>query len=214
MPPNQQGQFTWADVKTQIAFRLNRSNLDPSYIQLMAEERADMIASESWYPSQQTNTDITTEFGQYMYLLPKGTVNILMVRFLLTQVWIPLTRARRYEDILLADPVQPPFTAIPSTARAFGRLLRLFPTPNGQYPLELSLERRIDIPTDDQDAESFWVNEGRAWIINRTAEHIAREYLRDPDRANNHKMAADDAEDKLTEITHARNGPHIMEPHN
>jgi len=43
--PNQQGQLTWADVKGQVAFRLNRSTLDPAFIQLMTEERADILAS-------------------------------------------------------------------------------------------------------------------------------------------------------------------------
>jgi hypothetical protein len=211
--PNQQGQLTWADVKGQVAFRLNRSTLDPAFIQLMAEERADILASEGYYPSQITDTSITTQPGQYMYLQPKGTVKILMVRFLLTQVWIPLSWARRYEDILLADPVQPPFTAIPSSARSFGRLLRLFPTPNGQYPLELSLEAAIPVPTDDQDTESFWVNEGRPLMINMTCQHIAQEYLRDPDRAALHEKSANEAKDALEEQTHTRNGPVVLDPH-
>ena len=179
----------------------------------MAEERADILASEGYYPSQITDTTITTQPGQYFYLQPKGTVKILMVRFLLTQVWIPLSWARRYEDILLADPIQPPFTAIPSSARSFGRLLRLFPTPNDQYPLELSLEATIPVPTNDQDTTSFWVNEGRSLMINMTCQHIALEYLRDPDRAALHKQAADEAKDSLEEVTHTRNGPVVMEPH-
>lgn len=208
--PDSQGNTNWADVRDQIAFRLNRRNLDRGYIQLMAEERADVMAADGFYPSQQTSMQITTEPGQYFYTLPKGIVTIMMVRFLLTQVWIPLTMARSYEDILIADPVQPPFTAIPSTARVFGRLLRLFPTPNSQYPLELTVERRVDIPSDDNDIDSFWVNEGRALIINRTCEHIARELLRDPDRADQYRISGDEARDAMDEITHTRNGPTVV----
>lgn len=209
--PNAQGQTTWADVKGQIAFRLNRPNLDPKFIQLMAEERAQVMAADGFYPSQQTNTTITTQVGQYFYLLPQSVVNILFVRLLLNAVWIPIYRARSYEDILIADPVQPPFTAIPATGRVFGRLLRLFPTPNAQYQLELTVEARIDIPTDDNDSQNFWVNEGRALIINRTCEHIAIELLRDADRAANHKAAGDEARDALDETTHVRNSPQVME---
>jgi hypothetical protein len=201
---------TWAAVKRAIAARLNRPNLDPAVIQMFAEERADVMAADGFWPSQQTDTELTTEPGQYFYLLPRGITNILMVRLQLNSIWIPLAWARSYEDILIADPVQPPFTAIPSSGRVFGRLLRLFPTPNDQYPLELTVERRVDIPSDDTDTQSFWCNEGRALIINRTCEHIAQELLRDPDRAAMHKSVGDEARDAMDEITHSRNGPTVM----
>lgn len=211
--PNAQGQFVWADVKAQVAFRLNRPNLDPAYIQLMAEERADVLAADGFLPSEQTNTTITTQPGQYFYNLPRGVTRVLMVRLLLNNIWIPLTWAKRYEDILLSDPVQPPFTAIPSQARAYGRLLRLFPTPNAQYGLELSVDQNVMVPTDDNDSENYWVNEGRALMINAVCQHIAQELFRDPDRASNHAEAAQEAMDALTAITHVRNGPHIIEQH-
>ena len=201
---------TWLDVKRAIALRLNRPNLDPAVIQFFAEERADVAAADGFFAGQQTNTNITTQPGQYFYLLPRGITNILMVRLQLNSIWIPLSWARSYEDILIADPVQPAFTAIPSTGRVFGRLLRLFPTPNAQYPLELTVEGRIDIPTDDGDTQNFWVNEGRAFIINRTCEHIAQELFRDPDRAAMHKASADEARDAMDEITHSRGGPVVM----
>ena len=121
--------------------------------------------------------------------------------------------ARSYEDILIADPVSPPFTAIPSTARVYGRMLRLFPTPNGQYPLELSLDQRIGIPTDDQDTTSFWVNEGRTLIVNAVCAHLAAELLRDPDRAQIHQAVMEEAKDSLAENTFSRNGPHILRQH-
>lgn len=211
--PDQNGNTTWGDVKASIAFRLNRPAMDPNFIQFMAEERANVYAAEGFWPSQVTNTEITTQPGQYSYLLPPGTVKILFVRFLLTQVWIPLYWARRYEDILLSDVVQPSFTGIPGTCRAFGRILRLFPTPNSNYPLELTLEQRVNIPTDDDDTGNFWVDDGRALIVNSVCSHIAGEYLKDTDRADRHAAAAQEAMDAIESISHSRNGPKIMEQH-
>ena len=208
--PNQAGELTWADVKTTIAYRLNRPSLPPPFIQMIADEQAEVLSSEGWWPQEQTNNDITTEPGQYFYTLPKGTIQIVFIRFLLTQVYIPVYMARSYEDILLSDPVAPPFTAIPSTARIFGRSLRLFPTPNGQYPLELSLIQKVPIPSNDQDTTSFWVNEGRTLIVNLVCQHIAQELLRDPDRAALHEKAVEKAMDSIAEISHARNSPHVM----
>jgi len=209
--PDQNGNTTWSDVKSTIAFRLNRPNLDPNFIQFMSEEVTTNLASEGFWPSQVTNTQITTQPGQYFYLLPNGLVKILFIRFLLTQVWIPLTWVRRYEDILLSDPVQPPFTAIPSQARAFGRMLRLFPTPNSNYPLELTVEQRVAVPTDDDDTTNFWVDEGRPLMVAKVCAKIAREYLRDMDRATTFDDAAIEAMDAVESISHSRNGPKLME---
>jgi hypothetical protein len=212
--PDVSGSLTWSDIKESIAFRLNRPTLPRTFIQLIAQERVQIMESEGFWPSQVTNITITTEPGQYFYVLPSGTTKVLFVRVLLGGssggVWIPVFLARHYEDMLIADPVAPPFTAIPTTARVFGQMLRLFPTPNAQYVLELTLDKRIDVPTDDQDTTNFWVDEGRALIVNRVCEHLCLELLRDPDRAAFHKTVADEAMDSLTEISHARNGPHLM----
>jgi hypothetical protein len=211
--PTQQGTLTWGDVKSSIALRLNRPTIPPAFIQLIAEERAYELASEGYWPQQQTNTALTTEPGQYFYPLPFGTVDVTFIRFLLTSVFIPVYKARRYEDILISDPTSPPFTAIPSSARVFGRMLRLFPTPNGQYPLELTLNQQVGIPTDDQDTQNFWVNEGRALIVHMTCQHLAQELIRDPDRATMFEGLVQKDMDSLAEISHSRNGPHYMERH-
>lgn len=211
--PTQAGLTTWSDVLSTIATRLNRPNLPPAFITMIAQERAQELASEGFWPQEITNTETTTEPGQYFYPLPAGTVDVMFIRYLLTNVFIPVYKARRYEDILISDPVSPPFTAPPSLARVFGRMLRLFPTPNGQYPLELTLNQRVGIPTDQQDTTSFWVNEGRALIVFTTCQHLASELLRDPDRATLYEGLAQKERDSLSEISHARNGPHFMEKH-
>jgi hypothetical protein len=200
-------------VKTTIKLRLNRPNLADAIIQFLAEERANEMAADGFWPAEQTDSTLTTSPGQYFYLLPRGITHIERVRLLLTNVWMPLTYARSFDDILLADPVQPPFTAIPSTARAWGRLLRLFPTPNGQYPLELNVTRRVDIPTDDNDTTSFWVDEGRSLIVNRVCEHYSSEVIHHTQWAAMFKQNGDEARDAMTEITGTRNGPTIVRPY-
>lgn len=204
----------WSDVKDQIAFRLNRPNYPRPVIQLAAEEVAQKLSSEGLFPQEQTDTTITTNPGQFFYLLARGIVEIRMVRLMLGGgVWIPLTRARSYEDILIADPIQPPFTAIPSTAKTFGRLLRIWPTPNAQYPLEVTVERRVDVPTDDTDTQSFWCDEGRMLMINAACAYIAGTFLHQPDWAQGFLTAASEAQDSLDVITNVRNGPHLVVPH-
>jgi hypothetical protein len=204
---------TWADVKQTIGVRLNRPNLDPTLIQMFAEERADVLSAKGFFPSEQTDVSITTNPGQYFYLLARGITNIQFVRFLLSSIWIPLSRARSIEDILMADPVQPSFTAIPSSGRVFGRLIRLFPTPNGQYPLELTVTRRVDIPTDDNDDQNFWVNEGRAIIVAEVCKHYALQVIHNKDWVADFTVAGEEAKDSMDDITSVRNGPTIVRPY-
>lgn len=212
--PNADGSRNWADVKDTIAFRLNRPNYNRDFIQLMCEERANVLSAQGFFPQEQTDTSITTNAGQYMYLLARGMVEVRMARLMLNGgVWIPLTRARSYEDILIADPLQPPFTAIPSTAKVFGRMIRLWPTPNAQFPLELTVVRRADIPTDDTDATSFWVDEGRTLIVNEVCKHIAAEVLHQPDWASQFGASGTEASDAIEVISNVRNGPHISQPY-
>ena len=79
--PNQDGQLTWSDIKETIAFRLNRPNLPPAFIQMIAQERADVLSNEGYWPQQVTYDEITTQPGQYFYELPHGTVKVLFIRF-------------------------------------------------------------------------------------------------------------------------------------
>lgn len=197
----------WGDVKRTIGIRLNKSTLDPTFVQMLAEEAVNTL--DGYFPSEQTDVTITTEPGQYFYLLGRGITKITMVRLLLGSVWIPLDWAKSYEEILLSDPVQPGFTAIPSKARAYGRLLRLFPTPAGQYPLEISSDRRADVPTDDNDTLSFWVDEGRELIINAVCKKYCLEVIHNPEWAQMYDAQLQKAEDAQLEITTTRNGPHI-----
>jgi hypothetical protein len=173
--------FTWGDLKTQIAFRLNRTDLPPQFVQQMAVERIDFWGPQVLFPAEVTNNDTITNNGQQFYPLPRGSQKVRYVRVLYGGIWIPVFPADDYADILYADPLQPPFTSLPVTLYAvLGNQIRLFPTPNGNYPVELTIDQTIVEPqgnTADQDATNFWVTDGRMLLINSTCSEICREYL-------------------------------------
>jgi hypothetical protein len=144
----------------------------------MAVERIDFWGPQVLYPSEVVNTDIVTNQGQQFYTLPRGTQKIRYIRVLQNSIWIPVFLADHYDDILYADPQQPPFTSLPVTlAAVLGNQLRLFPTPDGNFPVELTMDQTIVEPTDDDDTDNFWVNDGRMLLINSTCAEICREYL-------------------------------------
>lgn len=209
--PDANGNINWGDVLDQIATRIIRPGLDRLFIQIMADEVVTMLESEGYFPSKQTDETLTTQPGQYMYRVPKGATQVLFARILLGNVWINVVRANSYEELVAQDPVAPNFTAIPSTMRVFGRLFRLFPTPNANYPIELTVDRKVDLPTDAEDTENFWVDEGRAIIINGTAEYLCRTYTRDYDRADQLAMKFQEAKDSMDIVTYSRQGAALME---
>ena len=177
--------FTWGDLKSQIAFRLNRTDLPPPFVQQMAVERIDFWGPQVLFPAEVTNDDTITNVGQQFYPLPRGTQKVRYVRVLYGGIWIPVYPADDYADILYADPLQPPFTSLPVTLYAvLGNQIRLFPTPDGQYPVELTIDQTIvepkgtdTDPNGDTDTDNFWVRDGRMLLINSTCSEICREYL-------------------------------------
>jgi hypothetical protein len=171
--------MTWQELYLrQIPFRLNRSDLPTEFIVEMCAETADFYGPQVFYPAEVTDTSITTQPGQQSYKLPNGFQKLNFLRVLYNGVWIPVTIPDRYNEILEADVLQPPFTSLPVTlGRVYGRQLRLFPTPNGQYPVELTMESTIGIPTDDDDDTNFWVCDGRMLMIAGTLLRICEEYL-------------------------------------
>lgn len=170
--------LAYGDLKQQIKFRLNRENLPDDFVAEMAEERIDFYGPMLFAPSEVTDYSIVTQPGQFFYKLPSGCQQVTFVRVLYNGVWIPVAIADHYSDILNSDPLQPPFTSLPVTlARVYGKQIRLFPTPNAQYPVELTMLATVGAPADDNDDTNFWCNDGRILLINATCGSICSEYL-------------------------------------
>ncbi len=185
----------------------------------MAGERITIAGPEIFQPSEVTNNDIVTTPGQFFYPLPSGTQKVNAIRVLYNSVWIPVTLADRYTDILYSDPLQPPFTSLPVTlAKVYGQNLRLFPTPDGQYPVELTMERTPPAPTNDQDDTNFWVTDGRVYLINATMLEICKEYLdlANPNSPRIAKLETSTEQARLALLSTALNvdGPFIMRVNN
>ncbi|SRR6266851_1157420 len=210
--------MNWGDLKQTIPFRLNRPDLPDAFVEEMAFERVDFYAPQLFTPSEQTDDSIITQPGQYFYRLPAGTQKVTFVRLLYNGVWIPVPIADSYNQLLAVDVLQPPFTSLPvSLCRVYGNQLRLFPTPNAQYPVELTLLGTIGAPTVDTDDTNFWVTDGRMLLINATCAEICAEYLdiAVPNSPRIQIYRANEAEalEKLMQNVHAMSQPSLMRQH-
>src|SRR5215475_1379382 len=169
--------MTWQDFLNSIPFRLNRDDLPAEFVEEMANEQITLFGPQLFAPSE-TTSYINTQAGQQFIALPAGFQRLTYVRVLYNGVWIPVEIAQSYIDILNVDPLQPPFTSLPVTlCRVYGKQLRLFPTPNAVYPVELTMFATVPGPTDYNDDTNFWVTDGNIFLRAATCLAICQEYL-------------------------------------
>lgn len=211
--------FTWADLIAQISFRLNRTDLPDVFVRQMLAERVDFYGPQVLYSAEVTNNDIVTNQGQQFYPLPRGCQKVRYVRVLQSGIWIPVGEAEQYSDLLFADPLQPPFVSLPvSLYKVLGNQIRLFPTPDQNYPVELTMDQTIVEPTQDTDSTNFWVTDGRILLINAACAEVCREYLdielgpQGP-RVQLFDQNAQRALDQLMIRSHEMTQPSIMRQH-
>lgn len=209
--------FSWSDLQSAITFRLNRPNLPTDFVLEMLYEQIGYFGPTLFQPAEVTDTSITTSPGVQFYALPSGCQKVTYVRVLYNGVWIPVGIADSYNEILAADVLQPPFTSLPVTlCRVYGTNIRFFPTPNGQYPVELTMMQTPPAPTDDTDETNVWVADllMRRLLINATCAEICREYL-NISVANSPRIAVFDQNTQacirqLQNQAHALGGPSFL----
>ena len=192
---------------------MNRPDIALDFIDTIAREVAQLNAPDIFPAGYQTDFSITFQPGQQFYPLSSGTIKVRFVRFLLNQVWIPIQLLDQYEPMLYSDVVQPPITSIPSIGRVYGNQLRIFPTPVAPYPAELTIEGKVEPPLVDTDS-NFWCDDGRVYLINKTAAKFFNEYVGDDTRTARYERAAAEAHDFLMIQTHASQGPMVIQQNN
>ena len=217
--------MNYGQLKETVAIRLgNRFDLlfpvppaTQAVIPYFIGDRIWFYQTQLFGESEQIDYSITTvphkaiyPFDEYVNLA--GVQSITNVRLLLNNVWIPLSRPPWYEDVLNADVQQPPFTTLPSYWVTYGRTLRLYPTPNLAYPLELMCNLLPPPPIDDTD-ENFWTNDAQTLIGAAAAVEICREFIKDDAGAARHAVAMNQARDAMMARDQRLAGPTEIRMH-
>jgi hypothetical protein len=215
--------MTYGELKQQVATRLNRPDLltavPPSTVAIIPSMVADRIRfyqKALYAPSETLDYSITCIPGQSIYpFAPYPSLvnvqSVLNVRLLLG-VWIPLTRAPWYEELLAVDVVNPPFQTLPAYWATYGETLRLYPTPGQPYPLELMVSAAPPEPVNDS-ATNFWTDKAATLLIEATCADICRLVLNDEARATQHQWATEREAKSLRDYTARLRGPFMIQPH-
>lgn len=209
--------MTWTDLINSVSQRLNRDDLSYEFVNDMLTQQITMYGPQIFAPSEQT-VIVNTQAGQYFVPLPAGFQRLTYCRVLYNGVWIPVDIIPSYTDILAVDPLQPPFVSLPvSWCRVYGTNLRLFPTPDNVYPVELTIFGTVLGPVDDNDTTNFWLNDGNIFLRAATCLAICVEYL-DSTISNSPRIATwtkrtDNALSQLQTQAHIWSGPSSVKQH-
>lgn len=217
--------MNYLQLRQSVADRLNRPDLltviPPAIVSPIydfTQDRIQYYQKALYAPSEQLNYDITTipHQSEYTFNHYPGLANlqtVLFVRLLQgTQIWIPLTRVQWYSEILQADVLQPSFVSLPSYWATYGQTIRLYPTPNQSYPLELLCNAGPPAPVTDTD-DNFWTEEASPLIIRSTCAELCNEYLNDTVRGALFDRNTQRESDSMKVYTTRLRGPLAIKPY-
>jgi hypothetical protein len=85
-------------------------------------------------------------------------------------------------EVTLAELPNTVASGIPSKYAYYNDTLKLWPTPDAAYTVQITGLAQIDAPTADAD-ENAWTTEARALIVNKTKETLYRGQFRDREAA-------------------------------
>lgn len=209
---------TYNELQQRIATRLNRPDLLLPVAPALTAVIPDLVQDRILYyqkalyaPSEVLDYSITTIPSQSIYFLSTGMQALFRVRLLLVNIWIPLTRVDFYSDILMADVLSPPFITLPSYWATYGQTIRLYPTPNLPYPIEIMGNASPPAPVNPND-DDFWTEEAATLIIEAACADICRLVLNDEERANRHQLAVGREQHSLLEWSQRLRGPTQIRP--
>lgn len=198
--------MNYGQLKAAIADDLNRDDLTAVIADFLAD-RIRYYERDFFFASNQTVT-FTTIVGQAAYPFPDSVVNPRLVRMLYYSNWQLLSEVS-YSDILAYDTNVPSTQSPPSCWAPFGLLIRLYPVPDGVYPIELTGAGKLPIPPNDS-VSNWWTTDGAMLLRYATSAQIRAIRLRDPDGAQVDLIAADRERINLLGETVDRDGRGIF----
>lgn len=165
---------TLADLKTRIITEMVRDDLaDDLAAQLLIHiQRACEYYSEEkfWFNSLVT-TAVTVAGTQ--------TVNVPATMRRVDRVTIP-AYTQELIEVTMQDLDFDTVQSIPRGYAYYNDALKLYPTPDAVYTLQLTGIAQVDAPELDADS-SIWTNEAQDLIVGRTKMTLFREQFRDPE---------------------------------
>ena len=171
-------------MRNRILDDLNRSDLTSIAESQIKTSIAYYEKRRFWFLEERAVA--TTVVGQEYYALPNDFRDDDSLVITVSNNAYPLNR-RTYETLEDWFVRSETFTGFPTDYAIYQEQFRLYPVPNGLYPLRLSYIKQLaslDVPTDTNE----WMEEGEGLIRNRSEWVLFAQKLRDFDAAQACKM--------------------------
>ena len=185
---------TYAQLLAGIVADLRRPGLD-SIISDYCQSVIEDFQREYMYESPTTDLSLTLIPNQPTYPVPSYIVGIERIRLLRSDTWNDVDE-RRYDDILNEDTQSPPIISQPYHWARYGRVFRFYPTPDDEYPVEITGTGKIPAPAVSADV-NWWTEDARMYVRHETVHRIRDNVLRDPEGARSAERLALVARDGL-----------------
>jgi len=198
--------MNFGELKAAIAEDLNRDDLTSVVADFLAD-RIRYYQREFFFGADQTVT-FTTTVGQAAYPFPDSVVNPQLVRMLYYSNWQLLTEVS-YSDILALDTNVPSTQSPPDLWAPFGLIIRLYPVPDGVYPIEITGHGKLPIPPRDE-VTNWWTTDAAMLLRYATSAQIRAIRLRDFEGAQADILSAERERINLLGETVDRDGQGIF----
>lgn len=186
---------TQADMKARIADELARDDLT-SQIALAIADAIAVHQNDRTLFNESRDLTFSTVALQQFYTnadVPGLSAMLIIDQVSLTygvSVW-ELDR-RRPEDLeIAAQSAQ--IRGQPTSYSFYNRTLRLYAVPDNAYSIRVTGQTSIAAPASDTEAANPWMNEAERLIRSRAKLELYLHVIKDTDKAQVMKLAADDA---------------------
>lgn len=207
---------TFGDMQTRIANELKRTDLTSEIKLAINDAINDYDGNRFWFNEERDTTAFTTVQGQEFYTTADAPIiatmrhiDVLTV-FVFNSRWVMHFRTPQYMEF---QSVNPNWNAIPEDWSYYNETIRLYPIPNGAYPVYISGTIQVSPHplTDDADT-NVWTNEAEQLIRYCAKRKLFTDLIRDPAQAAVNQGLETQQYGILQAETAKRGGPATIRP--
>ncbi len=204
---------TLADMKSRIADEIFREDLTSAIAREITSGISFYQRTRFWFNETRTITfDTVADRAFYTAADHADIPNLIEIDYIqISQSGWPYSLCEATPETVDVWSGMPS-NGVPTTFSYFEQQLRLYPTPNGVYPMQIAALRRYPAPASDDEADNHWMTDAEELIRSRAKRNIYLHSLMDQGMAAVMRSAEDEALASLAAEASRRQNVHTLQP--
>lgn len=205
---------TFADLKTQVASDLKRSDLNSSISAEILNSVARHSNERFWFNETRAYTfSLTNAVDEYTLASSAPVLEFVKIDWVRVQIGSQWVRLRRIDADRMEELQATTASGQPTYAWSYyGNKLRFYPVPNATFTAKVAGHYRLIELSADTDSNS-WTNEGKSLIRYTALTRLFAFPIRNADAAMGAAQMAQAELDDLRQETSRRKRKGYMEPY-